>query len=214
MESFVREIRNIFNKLIYNSRSNWEGMYESGLWNVLDSENEKKRHFVIADVIRRQFPQGARVLDVGCGLGTLYGILKGPVRYRYVGLDLSESAVRQAADKFKGDDACEFVQADFEAYRSSEPFDTVVFNEVLYYFPVSHFHSVLSQGYDLLGGKDPRLIVSMTGNPKARWLWKKMARIAKPLEEHKVSVPGTVTVWTVRSYPGSPKPPLKGLTAR
>lgn len=201
MEAFVREIRNLFNKLIYNSRSNWEGMYESGLWSCLDSDNEKRRHFVIADVIRKAFPRGARVLDVGCGLGTLYGILREHGPFEYVGLDLSESAVQQGAAKFAGDARCSFLQADFEAYEPKRTFDVVVFNEVLYYFPVSHFEGVVRKGYSLLADEKSRLIVSMTGNPKARWLWRKMGRLARPLEEHRVTAPGTVTVWTVRSYP-------------
>jgi 2-polyprenyl-3-methyl-5-hydroxy-6-metoxy-1,4-benzoquinol methylase len=71
------------------------------------------------------------VLDIGCGEGLLRDRLRVHGYRRFVGVDLSEEAVRAA--RAGADARDEFVAAAAETFTPHERFDAVVFNECLYY---------------------------------------------------------------------------------
>lgn len=103
-------------------------MFAEGAWDYLDDDGEAARYALIAGYVhRRQGPTD--VLDVGCGAGLLCRYLD-QGRVRYSGLDLSETAITQARERFPGAD---FSVADLAVYEppSNRTFDIVVFNEVL-----------------------------------------------------------------------------------
>jgi SAM-dependent methyltransferase len=113
------------------SREAWEAQYRAGGWEFMRGLDEIARYAVIAAFAHRLAPGGA-VLDVGCGEGLLVDHLR-PLGYRrYLGIDLSESAVAQAASR--ADTATGFLVADAEGEPPAGPWDLVVFNESVYYF--------------------------------------------------------------------------------
>jgi SAM-dependent methyltransferase len=113
------------------SRDEWESEYREGRWSYLASADETPRYVRLVELLTRFAPNGA-VLDIGCGEGLLRDRL-GPNGYRrFVGVDLSEEAVRTA--RAAGDPRAEFVVTPGETYTPTERFDAVVFNECLYYF--------------------------------------------------------------------------------
>jgi SAM-dependent methyltransferase len=77
-----------------------------------------------------------RVLDIACGVG--YGSrLLGDLRrddVSVLGVDLSEDAVRYAGEHY-GDARVSFRQSDAMAFRSDEPFDTIVSLETIEHLP-------------------------------------------------------------------------------
>jgi SAM-dependent methyltransferase len=109
----------------------WEAQYGSGGWELMRRLDELARYSVIAGYLRHLKPGGS-VLDVGCGEGLLADHLR-PFGYaRYLGVDLSETAVRQAAGR--ADARTSFLAADAEAWAPAQRWDAIVLNESIYYF--------------------------------------------------------------------------------
>jgi 2-polyprenyl-3-methyl-5-hydroxy-6-metoxy-1,4-benzoquinol methylase len=108
----------------------WDREFKSGRWDCLDDNPaERARHAVIGMYARRYFPKG-RVLDVGCGEGTLVDFLTGAQREKYVGIDISAEALKKGKRKRKGID---FRRIPAESFQADQKFDAIVFNEILYY---------------------------------------------------------------------------------
>jgi SAM-dependent methyltransferase len=109
----------------------WNAQYESGRWTYLGQLSELSRYSVLVGYMVHFKPGGA-ILDVGCGEGVLLGRLKPHGYSRYVGVDISSRAIAEFAEQ-AGERQAFFV-ADGEHYIPTEPFDIIVFNEVLYLF--------------------------------------------------------------------------------
>jgi len=126
----------------------WEAQYGSGGWELMRRLDELARYSVIAGYLHHLKPGGS-VLDVGCGEGLLADHLR-PFGYaRYLGVDLSETAVRQAAGRV--DERTAFTAADAESYVPAGRWDAIVFNESVYYFrdplgTVRRYEDFLAEG--------------------------------------------------------------------
>ena len=108
----------------------WEAQYAGAKWAYLADLEEQTRYDVIAGYIQLLKPGGS-ILDVGCGNGLLLGNLKVGDYSRYAGIDISQTAIDQAAASAHS--RAWFMQADAQTYVPAERFDVIVFNEVLYY---------------------------------------------------------------------------------
>ena len=112
-------------------KDRWDAQYAAGGWGFLGGIGEVAHYAVIVGYGDYLRPGGA-VLDVGCGTGVLHERWL-PVGYRrYVGVDISEVAVRTLADQQHPQ--ASFVAADAEVFEPEETFDVVVFNESITYF--------------------------------------------------------------------------------
>ena len=126
----------------------WEEQYRHGGWEFMRGFDELARYSVIAGYLHHLRPGGS-VLDVGSGEGLLADHLR-PFGYsRYLGVDLSEAAIRQAAGRT--DAATSFAAADAESYVPPERWDAIVFNECVYYFDdpvgtVRRYEAFLAEG--------------------------------------------------------------------
>lgn len=110
----------------------WDDEYAGGKWRKLDSAAQLGHYALIAGYVGHFFATPPSIVDVGCGHGRLYELLRRTPYRRYVGLDISPEAIRQATAAFARDDT-RFEVASFEAWRPDEPFDVVIFNESIYY---------------------------------------------------------------------------------
>ena len=153
----------------YNiSVSQWEKEYASGNWDYLDRVGiERARNSIIVNMFYAIYGGGSygslksgvkegesisyevdKILDVGCGLGTLSDYLHGPQRVSYHGIDLSHTAIEMARhirantkrwyvsnNVFIPLHSDQFTQS--EAIHFKAPmgikYGTIVFNEMLYY---------------------------------------------------------------------------------
>jgi 2-polyprenyl-6-hydroxyphenyl methylase/3-demethylubiquinone-9 3-methyltransferase len=125
----------------------WDAEYASGRWDYLHSVAELARYSVIVGYCRRHKP-AASVLDVGCGAGILRQLLW-PAYSHYLGLDVSEAAIRRARAVAASAPGTDFVCADAQSFQAVERFDVIVFNECLYYFRepvgvVRHYEACLN----------------------------------------------------------------------
>jgi SAM-dependent methyltransferase len=114
-----------------NTGRPWEQEYARGGWSWLKGISEAPHNYVIAAYARHLKPDAA-ILDVGCGAGVLHSILRREGYRRYVGIDLSPTAIESASAL--ADDRTQFLVADVGTFRSDERFDVVILNEVLYCF--------------------------------------------------------------------------------
>lgn len=106
----------------------WEAQYAAGRWDFLARLPELARFSVLAGYIHHLKPGGA-VLDTGCGQGILLSRLPSACYSRYVGIDVSSSAIAVAQKRHS--ERSTFLVANCEEYSPGEHFDVIVFNEVL-----------------------------------------------------------------------------------
>ena len=159
--------RNIFYRLGYgrpDTKSDWESGYSGGYWDHLESEHEAERYKVITSLI-----QTAKIspllCDVGCGKGILYQYLKQALpEFEYLGIDISENAIAEAANKFP---ETTFRQMDFDKEELSQKFDIIIFNETIEYFtrPLEKLKQCVDENL-LPGG---RLIISIYRGHDGIW---------------------------------------------
>jgi 2-polyprenyl-6-hydroxyphenyl methylase/3-demethylubiquinone-9 3-methyltransferase len=172
------------------SKERWEEQYRGGHWELMRSLDELARYSVIAGYVHQLHPGGS-VLDVGSGEGLLLDHLR-PVS-RYLGVDLSEEAVKQGAHRLDGTAA--LIAADAEAYRPEGRWDAIVFNECVYYFEdpvgtVLRYRDALAEG--------GTLIVSTFRSRRADVIAKRLIE-RLPLAEE-VAVTNRKGTWVIRLF--------------
>jgi 2-polyprenyl-3-methyl-5-hydroxy-6-metoxy-1,4-benzoquinol methylase len=106
----------------------WEAQYAAGRWDFLAQLPELARFSILAGYICHLKP-GGTVLDAGCGQGALLGRLPSTCFSRYLGIDVSASAI--AVAQKQRSERSSFLTVDCEHYSPAERFDVIVFNEVL-----------------------------------------------------------------------------------
>ncbi len=116
---------------IPTSKEVWEKQYSKGQWDYLYQLEELAHYSIILGYIRN-LKTGGSILDIGCGKGILQERLALYGYSKYVGIDISDNAIRQAS--CKANDKTTFIASDATRYSPTEAFDAIVFNEVLYYF--------------------------------------------------------------------------------
>ncbi len=114
---------------LLQSAQTWEAQYAGGRWDFLAQLPELARFSILAGYICHLRPGGA-VLDIGCGQGVLLGRLPSACYSRYLGIDVSASAIA-VAQRQQQSERITFLAADCEHYAPLEHFDVIVFNEVL-----------------------------------------------------------------------------------
>lgn len=196
--AMLHEFGEMRNLVAGSRRAVWDVAYAGGHWDFLDSSDQRPRHYAIAGFLAERLPrEGGRVLDAGCGLATLYPLLRGRIA-EYVGLDLSAEALKKAAASYGAEPGVRFAHGRFETF-AGERFDAVVLNEVLYYYPLSETERVFRHGLARLvpGGT---LIVSMNRNLKARLLWRRLEAVAAAEQGVRVQNLRTGSYWTIKTY--------------
>ncbi len=113
---------------LLQSAQTWEAQYAAGRWDFLAQLSELARFSILAGYICHLKP-GATVLDTGCGQGVLLRRLPSSCYSRYVGIDVSGTAISVAQQQ--GNERSTFLAANCEEYSPTEHFDVIVFNEVL-----------------------------------------------------------------------------------
>jgi 2-polyprenyl-3-methyl-5-hydroxy-6-metoxy-1,4-benzoquinol methylase len=148
------------------SKNTWESEYSSGFWDYVEKPDELSRYSVTAGYVHF-FSSGGPVLDVGCGVGLLKKQLRPDSYSDYVGIDLSDDAIRSANAK-NADSKSTFVQANLEDYFPDRSFDVIVFNECLYYLGTP---LPVIKRYESYLNTSGVFVVSMLDMLKSRKIW-------------------------------------------
>ncbi len=118
------------NKLKWiRKRLSWNYKYAIGKWDYMGKE--ASRYIQIIRFIEETNILMPRILDLGCGYGSLYQYLDENTIEQYVGVDLSDTAIYKA--KKKNQKKAHYYVADIQNFNLDQNFDIIVFNEVLYY---------------------------------------------------------------------------------
>src|SRR5690242_13486251 len=94
----AREARNVWHKYIHSDAESWQRVYSQHYRDKLDSLDQRARHYIVAGAIRERLPLHAKILDVGCGCGTTYGMLADYPGYH--GIDLAPAAIQACVATF------------------------------------------------------------------------------------------------------------------
>ena len=100
----------------------WEAQYAAGRWDYLAQLSELARFSILAGYVHHLRPGGA-VLGAGCGQGALLRRLPSSCYSRYVGIDVSSSAI-SVAREYQSERSSFLVTA-CEEYSPPEPFDVI-----------------------------------------------------------------------------------------
>jgi len=116
------------------TKETWEKEYEKGEWKYLNQlPVELARSAIIINVFYRKFSPHGKILDVGCGNGAIAEFLAEKQLELYMGIDISETSVNDARNRFPV--GAKFEQSTAEKFNVDArlKFDCIIFNEVLYY---------------------------------------------------------------------------------
>lgn len=175
--------------------------YARGGWDYLWGPGELARFSVVAGRCQR-FTPAPRILEIGCGEGILRARLDTSKIAGFVGVDISEEAVRRATAR-ASDDLTTFVRADAATFVPDGRFDIVVFNECLEYFDdpvalVRRFERYLATGGEI--------VVSMfagTHTARTRHIWKRLEAVHAPVDSTRVTNHDGFT-WIIKTFrPGA-----------
>lgn len=133
--------------------SRWDKEFALGKWNYLDEDSaERSRHAIIGMLCQQHAPKG-RILDVGCGEGTLTDFLNPKQKKKYLGIDISKEAIKIGIRKRH----LNFQLQAAETFSTTQSFDVIVLNEMLYYVD----DKKVLEKFAYLLGKDSILIISV-----------------------------------------------------
>jgi SAM-dependent methyltransferase len=190
------QVANLWSVFVGAGPRFWDESYAAGHWTFLETGQQRARHYAIAGLLRERFPAGAKVLDVGCGLGTLHRVLgEGGA---YLGLDVSAEAVEEAR-RAHGAGRARFRRADILDFDTAVRFDAVILNEMLYYLPLERVPEAARKAAGL-AGNGGMVVVSMPRNPKVPAVWRLLEGLAAADIELEVRDPASGSSWTVRVY--------------
>jgi SAM-dependent methyltransferase len=181
------------------TKKTWEEEFSSGRWNGLEnSPAERARHAIIGMYLDFFCPNG-NILDVGCGLGTTTDFLNSEQKSKYLGIDISETAIREAT----AHKVANFKVADFSKLQVEEEYDAIIFNEVLYYMDEE---SSLLRALSMLKRKG-LIIVSLYRQKKMHYsdtsIWKLCRKYFASMESIEISgvvKDGRTVTWRIDVY--------------
>lgn len=114
-------------------RAMWNLQHRSGMWRKrLAADDERLRYETLTAVIEGGGRTGT-LLDLGCAHGPLLDCLDPKGHAGYLGVDFSPAAIAAGQRAHAGSGA-RFVAADIRSWSAETTFDSIVFNEILYYF--------------------------------------------------------------------------------
>ncbi len=107
--------------------------------------------------IAKQIGDRRRILDVGCGDGSLVSWLRDGSR-TLVGIDPSEACLRAAKENCAEDETVRFLGISFEEYPAEERFDAVIFSASLHHMDMT---SAIRKAVSLLAEGGVLIVVGL-----------------------------------------------------
>jgi 2-polyprenyl-3-methyl-5-hydroxy-6-metoxy-1,4-benzoquinol methylase len=118
------------NRSVNARRQLWDREYASGFGEQLNLPEEREHNLTLVEFMVNA-NKNNKILDVGCGEGLLLDSLEHWGYQRYVGIDFSNVALLNASKRATPQTS--FVNGLAESFIPDHQFDSIVFNESLYY---------------------------------------------------------------------------------
>ena len=115
-------------RVLRDRAARWNLQYAAGKWDKL--KMEEARLAATGQLLIRHGPPG-RVLEIGCGEALLQQQMNPADYLRWLGVDISDLAIRQAQASATA--RVSYLTADMETFAPGERFDAIVFTESIYY---------------------------------------------------------------------------------
>ncbi len=157
--------------------------YINGLWDALTGLEEVARFGILSSLIIN-YKSSPKILEIGSGEGTLGKNLNMSKISSFVGLDISEEAIRRANEQKHLKEI--YLEIDALNYDTQEKFDIIIFNECLEYF---NNHDFLLKKYNKFLENDGIVIVSMfreSWSFRSEWMWSFIHKIYSPIDKIEV----------------------------
>lgn len=178
-----RILHQLFENINPSQKEIWELQYVKGDWDYLKNL-EQLGHYSIIIGYYYELKRGDSILDVGCGEGIIQEKIGEDNYLRYIGIDISDNAIKQAMKK--NSDITRFLTSDALSYETNLTFDVIIFNEILYYFSREKITELLKK-YDKILDNDGIIIVSMYLNEENELIWKLIQTYFALIDETKIT---------------------------
>jgi len=129
----------------------WDQEFSGSHWDFIDNTAGD----CVYPHLEKHLRNGS-ILDLGCGPGNTANELTATAYKQYVGVDISEAALRKATTRTAENgrsDKNRFVCGDFVSYVPTQQFDIILFRESMYHVPLGkvketldHYAKYLSEG--------------------------------------------------------------------
>jgi 2-polyprenyl-6-hydroxyphenyl methylase/3-demethylubiquinone-9 3-methyltransferase len=143
----------------------WDAEFASGKWDFLeDARDERLYHYL------EKYSGNGDILDLGCGAGNTGTEIADSKYRRYIGVDVSEIAIRQASDRSlqaHREHKNQYICADIFSYEPSDTYQMILFRESLFYIPTSRINGLLEK-YSKHLNESGVFVVSMYASDKHR----------------------------------------------
>lgn len=162
-------------------------MYATGRWEKLKIPAEQVRFDATARLLTRHGPPG-QVLEIGCGEALLQQRLQ-PADYQdWLGIDLSEVAIRRAQAFATAH--VRYCVADMELFDPGGRFDVIVFTESIYYSKDSRR---LLERYVRFLKPSGLFIISIFRTKRSARIWAGLHAVAVPVDS--ISTSNELGTW-------------------
>lgn len=168
--------------------------YKSGRWDYLSDLEELSRFSVIAGYCH-YLKERPKILEIGCGAGTLASRLCTSKLDTYTGVDISEEAIKKA-QKLNNQQS-EFIISDAMKYEPDEKFDIIIFNECLIYF--EHPDQLLKRYESYLNSEGIYMVSVFEETYRTKSIWDKISIDRPVLAKTKVQN-GQGLIWDIKVF--------------
>jgi cyclopropane fatty-acyl-phospholipid synthase-like methyltransferase len=102
------------------------------------------RHFnILSELVDSGLKRGHRVLEIGCGIGTLTGLINQYLKKgKLVATDISNESIEIAKKTIKGANKIDFIVTDMIGFKSDDKFDFIVLPDVMEHIPLEQHEAL------------------------------------------------------------------------
>jgi cyclopropane fatty-acyl-phospholipid synthase-like methyltransferase len=107
----------------------------------------ERHHAILRWLKQFGLSRGKRVLEIGCGVGALTGLVADAIgpRGSLVAVDLSPGSIRAAEERLGQSDNVQFVEGDILELPLADRFDVVLLPDVIEHIPLTLHHALFSR---------------------------------------------------------------------
>ena len=135
-----------------NSRANVPVFLKKLIWEIKYGVQNYSLPVAPGDAVSHlaRLPNHARILELGCGGGSLLkGLRQAGWQGHYCGVDISEAAIR-GASRIEKDANSSWIVSDIESFDSNQRWDAIALIEAIYYVKIDEVAEVLNRAMGML----------------------------------------------------------------